>query len=83
MDSFPTTNSHMPISHKTPPNPPEPTHTLIPFHHPPDGTTKQYKAQLVAKAYNQVEGIDYQETFASVAKITIVCVLLNVAVIQG
>lgn len=32
---------------------------------------------------NQVEGIDFHETFASVAKITIVYMLLNVAAIQG
>ncbi|KAF5470112.1 hypothetical protein F2P56_010652 [Juglans regia] len=45
-----------------------------------DGTVKRYKAQQVAKAYTQVEGIDYHETFAPVAKMTTVrCVLVVAA----
>ena len=48
-----------------------------------DDSVNRYKARLVAKGYAQKHDIDYDETFASVAKMTIVCVLLAVAAAKG
>jgi hypothetical protein len=48
-----------------------------------NGTIERYKAQLVAKGYTQMEGVDYFDTFSPVAKMTTVQVLLVVAAIKG
>lgn len=43
------------------------------------GEIYKYKARLVAKGYIQREGLDYHETFFSVAKMVIVRTVISVA----
>lgn len=45
-----------------------------------EGRIDRYKARLVAKGFTQQEGISFTETFAPVAKITNVKVLISIVI---
>ena len=47
-----------------------------------DGSVDKYKARLVAKGFSQVEGIDYSENFAPVAKMNSIRLVLSLAASQ-
>ena len=44
-----------------------------------DGNVTIYKARLVVKGYQQVQGIDYDETFSPIAKLKSVRIMLAIA----
>jgi hypothetical protein len=44
-----------------------------------DGSVERHKAWLVSKGFFQVEGIDYNETFAPVEKMNSICLVLALA----
>lgn len=48
-----------------------------------DGTIDRYKVRLVAQGYKQEQGIDYEETYAPVAKMTIVRVLIALSAVHN
>ena len=50
--------------------------------HNVDGSVEIYKAHLVAKGYNQIQGLDYFDTFSHVAKVTTVRLVIALASIN-
>jgi hypothetical protein len=48
-----------------------------------DGTIDRHKARLIAQGFTQTFGVDYKETFAPVAKMNTIRVLLSVAINKG
>ena len=43
-----------------------------------DGTKTKYKAQLVAKGYSEVQGLDYNETFTPIERMDSIKLILEV-----
>ena len=51
--------------------------------HAADGNVEKYKARFVAQRFSQVEGVDYDETFAPVACYTSIISLISIAMKMG
>ncbi|KAD6453846.1 hypothetical protein E3N88_08552 [Mikania micrantha] len=49
----------------------------------PNGEITRHKARLVAKGYSQIEGVDYTETFAPVARFETIRVVIAIAAYRG
>ncbi len=48
-----------------------------------EGKVERYKARLVAKGYSQTYGVDYDETFAPVAKMNTIRAIISIAANKG
>ncbi len=51
--------------------------------HNADGSMSRYKGRLVSKGYAQTYGIDYEETYSPIAKMTTVRAIITMAAAKG
>jgi hypothetical protein len=56
---------------------------LYKLKHATNGSIKKYKARFVARGFSQVEGVDYDETFALVARYTSIRAVISIATEMG
>jgi hypothetical protein len=56
---------------------------LYKLKHAGDGSIEKYKARFVARGFSQVEGVDYDETFALVARYTSIRAVISIAAEMG
>jgi hypothetical protein len=53
------------------------------INHTTDGSIEKHKARFVARRFSQVEGIDYEETFAPVTRYTSIRTIIALATSMG
>ena len=51
--------------------------------HAADGSIEKYKARFVTRGFSRKEGIDYEKTFASVARYTLIRAIMALATKLG
>jgi hypothetical protein len=56
---------------------------LYKLKHVVDGSIEKYKAHFVAQGFSQVEGVDYDENFASISRYTSIRVVISIAIEMG
>jgi hypothetical protein len=56
---------------------------LYKLKHAADGSIEKYKDRFVARGFSQVEGVDYDETFAPVARYTSIRAVISIATEMG
>ena len=56
---------------------------LYKIKHAADSSIEKYKARLVARGFSKVEGVDYDQTFAHVARFSSIRAVISIVVEMG
>ena len=56
---------------------------LYKIKHDADGSIEKYKAQFVARGFSQVEAVDYDETFTSIARFSSIRAVISIVAKMG